>query len=103
MLRERLYAAYPWRVRHFKEGETNETTIRFTPDGRPYGFVEKLKEDAPGAALDAAAARRDRRGRRGVALERGPRRSSRSSNRARSGGRPAASITRSPTSAATSR
>jgi len=58
MLRENLYAAYAWRVRHFKDGETNETTIAFTPDGRPYGFQEKLKEDAPGAALDAAAARR---------------------------------------------
>ena len=58
MLREHLYEAYAWRVRHFKDGETNESTIRFTPDGRPYGFIEKLKEDAPGAALDAAAARR---------------------------------------------
>lgn len=58
MLRERLYEAYAWRVRHFKDGETNESTLRFTPDGRPYGFIEKLKEDAPGAALDAAAARR---------------------------------------------
>ena len=57
MLRDGLYAAYTWRVRHFKEGETNETTFRFTPDGRPYGFVEKLREDLPGAALDAAAAR----------------------------------------------
>jgi hypothetical protein len=58
MLRERLYAAYTWRVRHFREGETNETLVRFTPDGHPYGFVETLKEDAPGAALDAAEARR---------------------------------------------
>jgi hypothetical protein len=58
MLREHLYEAYVWSVRHFKDGETNESTIRFTPDGRTYGFVEKLKEDAPGAALDAAAARR---------------------------------------------
>src|SRR3954466_8678534 len=58
MLRDRVYAAFTWRVRHFKDGETNETTIRFTPDGQPYGFVETLKEDAPGAALDAAAARR---------------------------------------------
>jgi hypothetical protein len=58
MLRDGVYAAFTWRVRHFKDGETNETTIRFTPDGRPYGFVETLKEDAPGAALDAAAARR---------------------------------------------
>jgi CAAX prenyl protease-like protein len=58
MMRDGLYSAYTWRVRHFKEGETNETTIRFTPDGRSYGFVEKLKEDAPGAALEGAAARR---------------------------------------------
>ena len=72
MLRENLYAAYAWRVRHFKDGETNESTIRFTPDGRPYGFVEKLKEDAPGAALDAAAARRIAERRRGDAVERGP-------------------------------
>jgi hypothetical protein len=57
ILREELYAAYTWRVRHFKEGETNETTIRFTPEGKPYGFVEQLREDAPGAALDGAAAR----------------------------------------------
>ena len=57
MLRDGLYAAYTWRVRHFKEGETNETTIRFTPAGRAYGFVEKIREDAPGAALDAAPAR----------------------------------------------
>jgi hypothetical protein len=58
MLRDRVYAAFTWRVRHFKAGETNETTILFAPDGQPYGFVETLKEDAPGAALDAAAARR---------------------------------------------
>src|SRR4029453_9715332 len=53
-----LYSAYTWRVRHFKEGEANETLIRFRPDGQRYGFLEHLKEDAPGAALDAAAARR---------------------------------------------
>lgn len=57
MVREGLYAAYTWRVRHFKEGEVNEATVVFTPDGRPNGFVERIKEDAPGAAIDAAAAR----------------------------------------------
>ena len=57
MLRDKRYAAYTWRVRHFKDGEANETTIRFTPDGRPYGFTEKIKEDAPGPALDGGAAR----------------------------------------------
>jgi hypothetical protein len=57
MVRDGLYAAYTWRVRHFKEGEVNEATIAFTPDGRPNGFVERIKEDAPGAALDAPTAR----------------------------------------------
>ena len=57
MVRDGLYAAYTWRVRHFKEGEANETTIAFTPDGRAYGFAEKIKEDAPGPALEPGAAR----------------------------------------------
>ena len=66
MLRDGLYSAYTWRVRHFREGDPNETTVRFTPDGKPYGFVERLKEDAPGAALErrgGAAARRSGRAR----------------------------------------
>ena len=58
MLRDGLYAAYTWRVRHFTEGETNETTIQFTPDGQPYGFVERLKRWRPGAALDGAGGAR---------------------------------------------
>jgi hypothetical protein len=58
MLREQLHSAYTWRVRHFREGKPNETLIRFTPDGRPEGFVERLDENAPGAALEAADARR---------------------------------------------
>jgi hypothetical protein len=58
MLRDGLYQAYTWRVRHFREGEVNEVTIALAPDGRPYGFVEKIKEDAPGAALETAAAQR---------------------------------------------
>jgi hypothetical protein len=57
MIRDGLYAAYTWRVRHFRDGETNETTIVFTPDGRPYGFREQIAEDAPGAALLATDAR----------------------------------------------
>ena len=51
-----LYSPYTWEVRHFKEGEKHESTIRFTPDGRPYGFVERLRQDAPGAALASDAA-----------------------------------------------
>jgi hypothetical protein len=31
MIRDGLYSAYTWRVRHFRDGETNETTIVFTP------------------------------------------------------------------------
>jgi hypothetical protein len=58
MLRDRLYSAYTWRVRHFKESDANETLIRFTPDGQAYGFHERLKEDAPGPALPPAEARR---------------------------------------------
>jgi hypothetical protein len=56
MLQDGLYLAYTWRVRHFREGEVNEATFAFAPDGRPYGFVEKIKEDAPGAAIETAAA-----------------------------------------------
>lgn len=52
-----LYAPYRWRVRHFREREPHEATFSFAPDGRPNGFVEKLKEDAPGAALASPAAR----------------------------------------------
>ena len=57
MLAGDLYAPYTWQVRHFRESETNETLIRFTPQGKPYGFVEKLPEDEPGAALSADSAR----------------------------------------------
>jgi hypothetical protein len=57
MMKNGLYSAYTWQVRQFREGETRETTIRFTPEGKTYGFVEKLPEDAPGAALEPGAAR----------------------------------------------
>lgn len=57
MLAGQLYAPYTWRVRHFLEGEAHETLVRFTPQGEPYGFVEKLPEDTPGASLSTDAAR----------------------------------------------
>jgi membrane protease YdiL (CAAX protease family) len=53
MLTEGLFYPYTWRVRNFKEYETTETLVGFTPAGEPYGFVEKLPEDQPGAALDS--------------------------------------------------
>ena len=51
-----LYSPYSWRVRHFKENEKTETTIRFTPDGRFYGFSEQRPENEPGASLASDSA-----------------------------------------------
>ena len=42
LLREGRYRPYTWQVRHFREHEPNETLVRFTPEGEPYGFGEKL-------------------------------------------------------------
>jgi len=58
LLKEGLYHPYRWHVRHFRPGETNETLVRFTPAGEPYGFWEKIPEDRPGPALGSDAARR---------------------------------------------
>src|SRR5258705_11376799 len=44
MVRDHLYDAYTWQVRLFREGETREATLRFRPDGTPYGFVDHLRE-----------------------------------------------------------
>ena len=52
-----VYVPYRWEVRLFNPGETAEAWVSFRPDGSPYGFSRKLPENAPGAALDAAAAR----------------------------------------------
>jgi membrane protease YdiL (CAAX protease family) len=57
MLEGDLYSPFTWVVRNFKGGETNETLVRFTPAGRPYGFREKIPEDQPGASLDGESAR----------------------------------------------
>ena len=56
MLAGDLYSPYAWRVRRFREGETNETVIRFRPDGTAYGFRERVPEDEPGATLEPDAA-----------------------------------------------
>ena len=52
-----LYSAYTWRVRHFREKETTESLIRFTPAGELWGFRERLPEDQPGATLSDQEAR----------------------------------------------
>jgi hypothetical protein len=51
------YHAYRWQIRHFREGETREALVRFTPAGAPYGFRLTLPEDEPGPALTPAEAR----------------------------------------------
>ena len=72
VLRQGLYSAYTWRVRHFREGETNETTVRFTPDGKPYGFVETLRGGRAGGRARCRRRQADRGGGRRP-LERRPR------------------------------
>ena len=57
MLQGELYSPYTWVVRRFREGEINEATLLFRPDGRPYGFLETLSEDEPGASLKPEWAR----------------------------------------------
>jgi len=52
MMKDKLYMPYQWIVRHFKAFEKNETYIKFTPEGKPYGFREILSEDTPGTNLD---------------------------------------------------
>ena len=58
MLSDKTYTPYTWRVRLFREGDVNETNIRFRPDGRPFGFVEKIAEDTVRPNLSAEAARK---------------------------------------------
>ncbi len=57
LINEGPYYPYLWVVRHFRENDARELEVRFLPDGTPYGYRERLPEDAPGAALDADAAR----------------------------------------------
>src|SRR5215475_10494961 len=52
ILKEKIYALYTWRVRHFKEGDPHETLVRFTPEGEPYGFFVKLPDQETGAKTD---------------------------------------------------
>jgi len=58
ILTENIFALYTWRVRHFKEGDAHETLVRFTPEGRPYGFQVKLPEGEKGESKAVDEARR---------------------------------------------
>ncbi len=57
LLHDDLFSPYAWHVRLFKEADAHQAVVSFKPDGAPYGFVETLRENAPGAALTAAQAR----------------------------------------------
>ena len=57
LLGQRFVAPYHWTVRLFSESQEDELSVRFTPDGRAYGFTRKVPEKAPGAALSEDAAR----------------------------------------------
>ncbi len=57
MLTSSLFSPFTWHVRHFKEGEANETEIFFKPNGEFYGFNEKIAESEPGAHLHSVEAR----------------------------------------------
>jgi hypothetical protein len=51
------FTLYKWRVRLFAPSVEREVLIAFTPDGRPSGFLSKLPEAEPGAALSSDDAR----------------------------------------------
>lgn len=44
VIEEKYFAPYYWQVRHFNTQEKHEATFYFMPDGRPYGFKEKIAE-----------------------------------------------------------
>src|SRR5437667_8014173 len=56
IVKEKIFALYTWRVRHFKEGDPHETLIRFTPDGTPEGFFVRLPDQESGATKPAEEA-----------------------------------------------
>jgi len=58
VLKSDFYSLYTWVVRHFKEGETNEVYLWFTPEGKPYGLYEKIPEARKGAALSKSEAQK---------------------------------------------
>lgn len=55
-MEQNLYQIYTWHVRQFKPFEQNEVTVRFTPEGSPYGFQEKISENEPGTNIGESKA-----------------------------------------------
>lgn len=58
MMQQKLYMPYTWQTRYFKQFDPHEVTIRFTPEGEPYGFLEKLSENSPGPDLTTQEAQK---------------------------------------------
>lgn len=50
-----IHQPYVWTVRRFQEGAIEESQVRFTPAGEPYGFRLRLSEDDPGSGNLAEA------------------------------------------------
>lgn len=53
----KLYSPYTWQVRHFKPLDVHEVQLSFTPEGKPYGFVETISEEEAGPSLSPEEAR----------------------------------------------
>ncbi|CDK30551.1 CPBP family intramembrane metalloprotease [Candidatus Babela massiliensis] len=51
IIEKKLYYPYTWQVRHFQEYNANESVIKFTPEGKFYGFIEHISENEPGSSL----------------------------------------------------
>ncbi len=56
MIYDKLYYPYTWRVRFFREYETEEFLVIYTPDGSLYGFLDKKAEDEEGAIISSDSA-----------------------------------------------
>lgn len=50
-----IHQPYVWTVRRFQEGAVEESRVRFTPAGEPYGFRLRLSEEDPGGGNLAEA------------------------------------------------
>ncbi len=57
LVEEGTIQLYAWRVRHFTSGTVEETEVRFSARGRPYGFRSRLSEETPGESLTPDEAR----------------------------------------------
>jgi hypothetical protein len=56
LLGSSLYSLYQWKVRHFKENEVFESTISFTPQGKPFNFIMKVPEKEKGEFISSDSA-----------------------------------------------